>query len=679
VEALPDKLASTTAYAFTKAVLCRYGACAEVVTDQGAEFQEEFHQTLRAAFIDHRTTSANHPSANGQAERTVQSIKRALEKYAALEDGNSTTWDEYLPHVALGYRVSVQSALGCSPYEMMYGTKALLPSAIQEQFAQPLELNDPEQVAEYLLQRATALRRQCAIAASNLRIAQHRDQQRYLRMRSGFYNTVTTKFSPLDYVYVRRPSLSLNLQSSVKTGIYRIREVRDSGTLVVHGMCGTLAEVHTTNCAPCHLPNIDPTIDLSLRAIPTGHSCHTCGSPEREATMLICDGCLRGYHLTCLEPPLETVPAESPWCCPDCIQQGYTPAIVEELLREDLREQGLDRPVLRDQRQVMEEKAAAMDGQPVLLKTTQDGHAPTNITAKIRYLPVGQRRYPRRPLLLEVPGYQAEPLSVGKAQRATRTPLEVHLTKVLDPAMAQFVTMAFVAARDPPVRPDPYAAFRDSYPLLSAEGFRGLYHDAFGSLQGCPSTGLPTDWIPGLAQVLDNKRPMDVTGAPGAADLLMLFESVDIQGCLRVADPVDQAPDLRAVLQQRYQRKLLVNPSSPPHPANWLFPGHYRALAAKGPVDWIFLYPPPNLTDLALAIAVSRARVGVALWVSRAFLSNLTTPRLGLLTVFKAQRRLAMVQSWDGTHLWVCVFASSTHRTRMLCPSSAAVTAWTSV
>jgi hypothetical protein len=228
--------------------------------------------------------------------------------------------------------------------------------------------------------------------------------------------------------------------------------------------------------------------------------------------MLICDGCLRGYHLTCLDPPLETIPAESPWCCPDCIQQGYTPAIVEELLREDLREQGLDRPVLQDQRQVTEEKAAAMDEHPVLLKIPQTGHAPVNVTAKLRYLPVDQRKHPRRPLLLEVPDCHAEHLSVGKAQRATRTPLEVHLTRMLDPATAQYVTMAFVAARDPVARPDPYEAFQDSYPLLTAEGYHRLYHDAFGSLQGCPSTGLPVDWIPGLAQVLNAQQPLSVTG-----------------------------------------------------------------------------------------------------------------------------------------------------------------------
>jgi hypothetical protein len=247
---------------------------------------------LKAVFIDHRTTSANHPSANGLAERMVQSIKRALEKYAALEDGSASTWDDYLLHIALGYRVSVQASLGFSPYELMYGTKAILPTSIRPLVERPLELENPEQASEYLLQRASALQQHCAIAGGNLRIAQHRDQLRYLKMRSGYYNTTTTKFFPGDLIYVCRPNVPTNMQSAVRNGMYKIREVRDSGTQVVYGKCRTVIEVHSTNCAPCHLANVNTTIDPSLRTIPASHACHQCGSPDREEIMLICDGCL---------------------------------------------------------------------------------------------------------------------------------------------------------------------------------------------------------------------------------------------------------------------------------------------------------------------------------------------------------------------------------------------------
>jgi PHD and RING finger domain-containing protein 1 len=42
-----------------------------------------------------------------------------------------------------------------------------------------------------------------------------------------------------------------------------------------------------------------------------------CGGCDREDRMLLCDGCHRGYHLECLDPPRDTMPLED-WFCLDC-------------------------------------------------------------------------------------------------------------------------------------------------------------------------------------------------------------------------------------------------------------------------------------------------------------------------------------------------------------------------
>jgi hypothetical protein len=110
-------------------------------------------------------------------------------------------------------------------------------------------------------------------------------------MRSGGdYNTTTNKFAAEDLIYVRRPNAALDMQSAVRNGIYRIRQVRNSGTLVVHGKGGTITKVHSTNCAPCHPANINPAIDSTLREIAADHACTMCGSPEHQENMVICDG-----------------------------------------------------------------------------------------------------------------------------------------------------------------------------------------------------------------------------------------------------------------------------------------------------------------------------------------------------------------------------------------------------
>ena len=65
---------------FREYVLCRYGAPAQVLTDQGTEFRGEFQEVLDEALIDHRRTSRDYPHADGVAERMVQTFKVALRK-----------------------------------------------------------------------------------------------------------------------------------------------------------------------------------------------------------------------------------------------------------------------------------------------------------------------------------------------------------------------------------------------------------------------------------------------------------------------------------------------------------------------------------------------------------------------------------------------------------------------
>jgi transposase InsO family protein len=77
---IPEKSSFYLAAAL-KGVLTRFGAPAEVLTNQGEEFQGEFAALLQKLLIDHRTTSRNHPQSDGLAERMVQVVKEALRKY----------------------------------------------------------------------------------------------------------------------------------------------------------------------------------------------------------------------------------------------------------------------------------------------------------------------------------------------------------------------------------------------------------------------------------------------------------------------------------------------------------------------------------------------------------------------------------------------------------------------
>ncbi|KAH9550699.1 hypothetical protein CY35_10G085100 [Sphagnum magellanicum] len=64
---------------------------------------------------------------------------------------------------------------------------------------------------------------------------------------------------------------------------------------------------HSKNCAPCHLPNLDPTIITSTWIPPLDYPCHVCQRIDDADQMLLCDNCNGGYHLFYLKPELTQV------------------------------------------------------------------------------------------------------------------------------------------------------------------------------------------------------------------------------------------------------------------------------------------------------------------------------------------------------------------------------------
>jgi transposase-like protein len=89
---LPNKFSEGAAYSFLDRVLSRFGAPAEVLTDQGREFLGEFQTLCEQAMINHCTTSRDHPEADGLAKRMVQTVKRGLRKYS-LKKRHHGDWD----------------------------------------------------------------------------------------------------------------------------------------------------------------------------------------------------------------------------------------------------------------------------------------------------------------------------------------------------------------------------------------------------------------------------------------------------------------------------------------------------------------------------------------------------------------------------------------------------------
>lgn len=63
--------------------------------------------------------------------------------------------------------------------------------------------------------------------------------------------------------------------------------------------------------------------------------CEVCGRSDREDRLLLCDGCDAGYHMECLEPPLQEVPVDE-WFCPECaISEAAAPTADADPVTEE--------------------------------------------------------------------------------------------------------------------------------------------------------------------------------------------------------------------------------------------------------------------------------------------------------------------------------------------------------
>jgi hypothetical protein len=188
-----------------------------------------------------------------------------------------------------------------APYYLLYGQQPTVPPAIRERMEEPIDFDDPEAAAADVLARAELIKRACVMAGANQRIAQHRDTLRYATVRGGSYLPKLVKFEPGDYGYVRRPERHGTLLPKARQEILRVVEVSDAGVATLQGRCGGVIKHNISNLAPCHLANIDPSMELGGWRPSADLPCEVCHYPDDEGHMVqLCDGCDTGWHTFCL-------------------------------------------------------------------------------------------------------------------------------------------------------------------------------------------------------------------------------------------------------------------------------------------------------------------------------------------------------------------------------------------
>ncbi|PNH01983.1 Retrovirus-related Pol polyprotein from transposon, partial [Tetrabaena socialis] len=562
---LRDKTAACVAHAFLQHVLARFSAPAEVLTDQGTEFQGEFDTLLRECFIDHRTTSAGHPQSDGAAERVVQLVKRGLRKYCH-ERQAPNCWDQDLPWLALGYRCSPQASTLLSPYRLLYGVDPVVPPGVCARWERPLDLSMPDRDALWALleQRGQDMRADMLSAGGNLAIAQHRDRQRYAQLRSGSYVPRVARFEPGAYVYVLQRNRLNTLQLPTLEQVLRVVSLTSEGVATLVGRCRGQRKEHVANLALCHLPNLDP----------------------QEDKMLLCDSCGAGWHLYCLQSPLTAVP-KGTWVCPTCLEAGVT---VTEVAARALRERapaGGATFLSAAQRRRLEAHRA-LDGCQVqrryqdpltLVWRVQQGTAHHQTSA-----------HPSAEFEVRYDDGRKELLSYRRLKGSI----------LGGPALAAEPRSALVMT----IR----AMLPDSWPLDSADAVR----DALAHLApGCELSGVHLQRL--ALRTPGGRSSVQASGQPEcvpteAAEVEALLRCIDLGVGTCVLEPWSGTGGIVSVLQAR-GLAVVRNDINPRHPAEYyedaLQPGLYRRAQQSHPFSAIVASPWFAVLDIALPLAIT--------------------------------------------------------------------------
>jgi hypothetical protein len=108
---------------FWEQIYCRYGAIAEVVTDNGSEVKGAFAELLRRLSIPQVRISAYNKQANGVVERGHFILREAIMKSVTYRK----EWPSKVHLASFADRVTVSKVTGFSAYYLLHGIHPVLP------------------------------------------------------------------------------------------------------------------------------------------------------------------------------------------------------------------------------------------------------------------------------------------------------------------------------------------------------------------------------------------------------------------------------------------------------------------------------------------------------------------------------------------------------------------------
>ncbi|XP_027772370.1 uncharacterized protein LOC114076872 [Solanum pennellii] len=217
-------------------LICRFGVPKSIITDNGANLNSHLMKEICEQFkITHRKSTAYRPQMNGAVEAANKNIKKILRKMIDKHRG----WHEMFPYALLGYRTTVRTSTGATPYLLVYGTEAVIPVEVEIpslRIIQEAELSNDEWVRKRV--------DQLTLIDEKKMVAVCHGQLYRQRMTRAFHKRVRARNFEVGQLVLKRifphqdeykGKFAPNWQ-----GPYMVRKVLSGGALVLSEMDGSV-------------------------------------------------------------------------------------------------------------------------------------------------------------------------------------------------------------------------------------------------------------------------------------------------------------------------------------------------------------------------------------------------------------------------------------------------------
>lgn len=125
---IPNQETLTIAKEICSKFICTFGIPEIILTDQGTNFTSELMKDIAKLFqIKKIQTTAYRPQSNGALERSHQTLADYLTHFIKESQDD---WDTWIPYSMFSYNTTPHTTTKFTPYELIFGKIAKLPTAI---------------------------------------------------------------------------------------------------------------------------------------------------------------------------------------------------------------------------------------------------------------------------------------------------------------------------------------------------------------------------------------------------------------------------------------------------------------------------------------------------------------------------------------------------------------------